>query len=110
MSVKVYNEPIPVSKMFQFNEILKASGGRYLNNPRNRRDYFLVNYEYSPEKGFAQRWDKATQDIMEDSGAEGGEDLNSKESVTQQAAFSKQGAVEGEETPLISFGMQGELI
>jgi hypothetical protein len=65
MSVKSYNEPVPKAKMSQFDEILKASGGRYIGNPQESHDCFRVNYEYDPEKGFDQRWDRVNRDVVE---------------------------------------------
>lgn len=34
--MKIFNDPIPHSKMHDFHNILKATNGRYLENPVQR--------------------------------------------------------------------------
>lgn len=69
--MKNYNEPIPRGKLGQFDEILKACGGRYLRNPEEAPDrwgHWRVSYEYddiSSANEHGRRWAVATTDIRE---------------------------------------------
>ncbi len=69
--MKSRNTPIPAGKLQQFDEILKACGGRYLANPREAPDQWgkwRVSYEYDDIEAaneHERRWRRATTDIKE---------------------------------------------
>jgi hypothetical protein len=70
--MKYYNEPIPDGKLGQFDEILKACGGRYLSNPvetpPSRWGRWRVSYEYNDIEAaneHSRRWQRVTTDIKE---------------------------------------------
>lgn len=63
--MKIFNEPIPKSKMIQFHEILCATGGRYISNPRDSGDIFRCDYIPGDEIKQRELWRLATLDIIE---------------------------------------------
>lgn len=65
--MKVYNDPISRSKMRQFNEILCATGGRYIGNPVycNRLGEFRVSYIPGDYKELVKRMRIITTGIKE---------------------------------------------
>jgi hypothetical protein len=69
--MKDINVPIPKGKLQQFDEILKACGGRYLSNPRRCPDQwgeYRVDYEYANIEASIEherRWRKVTEDLKE---------------------------------------------
>jgi hypothetical protein len=71
MSTRVHNEPIPFGKLMDFDEILKACGGRYLSNPVVSPDqygHYRVSYEYDDADAHNEhqrRWRQVTQDMRE---------------------------------------------
>lgn len=69
--MKYYNKPIPDGKLGQFDEILKACGGRYLSNPveaPSQWGRWRVSYEYDDihaANEHNRRWQRITTDIRE---------------------------------------------
>jgi hypothetical protein len=69
--MKAHNTPIPAGKLGQFDEILKACGGRYLCNPLEAPDkwgYWRVSYEYDSIEDANEhnrRWNRVTTEIRE---------------------------------------------
>lgn len=69
--MKSYNTPIPLGKLKQFDEILKACGGRYLRNPEEAPDqhgHWRVSYEYDnieDANEHNRRFDRAINPIVE---------------------------------------------
>ena len=70
--MKSWNTPIPKGKLGQFDEILKACGGRYLRNPQEAPDkwgHWRVSYEYEDihaANEHNRRWEAVTTDIREE--------------------------------------------
>lgn len=56
-------ESIPFEKFETFNEILKATGGRYTANPLVLFNSIQVSYEPTPET--LEAWNRATTPIKE---------------------------------------------
>lgn len=69
--MKVYREPIPCGKLKQFDEILKACGGRYLCNPEESPDrwgYWRVSFEYEDVESANEhyrRWYRVLKPVVE---------------------------------------------
>jgi hypothetical protein len=61
--ITIYGEKIPIEKWDQFNEILKATGGRYVGNPCPMTRCVLVSYEPGPET--QARWARCNEDVKE---------------------------------------------
>lgn len=71
MSIKSYNFPVPLRKLTDFHEILKACGGRYLSNPvesPDQRGYYRVDFEYDSVEARNEhecRWLRVTAEVRE---------------------------------------------
>lgn len=65
MSVNVFQQRIPVNKIVQFHEILKATNGRYLYNPIQIGDTYFVSYYTTEYKEVADRYRMVTEGIKE---------------------------------------------
>lgn len=63
--MKIFNDPIPKSKMNQFHEILCATGGRYISNPRDCGEVYRCDYMPGDEIKQRELWKLATLDIIE---------------------------------------------
>ena len=63
--MQVFGERIPAAKMAQFHEILCATGGRYLSEPRAYGDMYRVDYAPGDYKEHCTRWQRATTSIRE---------------------------------------------
>ena len=69
--MKKYNEPIPKGKLQQFDEILKACGGRYISNPRESPDHWghwRVSYEYDDMLQYIKHtdlWNQMNRSVIE---------------------------------------------
>lgn len=63
--MKVYNDRIPKHKLSQFDEILKATGGRYLSNPRFSRHDDCFRVDYIPGETTSQTWSRCLEDVGE---------------------------------------------
>lgn len=67
--MKVNWEPIHPNKLNQFNEILKACGGRYISNPTKDKDgNWRVSYEYddiNAANEHSRRWLQLNTEIQE---------------------------------------------
>lgn len=63
--MQVRNESVPKQKMHQFHEILCATGGRYMNNPRECGDVMRVDYIPGDYTKQCILWDKVNTNIVE---------------------------------------------
>lgn len=61
----IHNERIPKEKMKQWHEILCATGGHYLNNPREAGDNMVVSYAPGDYKAQCEAWSLITTPIKE---------------------------------------------
>ncbi len=65
--MKCYHK-IPKGKLKQFDEILKSSGGRYIANPEEHTNYWLVSFSYDDVNNanlHQMRWGRISSDIRE---------------------------------------------
>jgi len=65
--MKIFNEIIPRAKLNQFHEILCATGGRYLNEPRFYGEIVCVDYAPGDVKAHQEAWRLCTTTISETS-------------------------------------------
>jgi len=70
MSIKIWNELVPIDKLDQFDEILKSCGGRYLCNPEQSKVWscWRVSYEYDTSEALNRHgkiWRRITTNIKE---------------------------------------------
>lgn len=63
--MKIWNAPIPRNKMGQFHEILLATGGYYLNNPRDQIWEGFFRVDYVPGEETEKRFQRCCQDVKE---------------------------------------------
>ena len=63
--MRVRNDPIPKNRLQQFDEILKATGGRYVDNPRDCGDVYRVDYDPGDYKKMCELWRRATTEVVE---------------------------------------------
>lgn len=63
--MQVSNQPVPKEQMRKFHEVLCATGGRYVNNPRDCGDIMRVDYVPGDYKAQCEAWARATQDVKE---------------------------------------------
>lgn len=62
------HEPIPKEKLYQFQDILGRSGGRFLSNPYEEKDCYRVSYSFDDvyeSRKFNHKWNLVTQEIIE---------------------------------------------
>ena len=62
------HQPIPKDKLYQFQDILKAKGGRFLSNPYEEKDCYRVSYYYDDvgdANSQSKAWNRVTQQITE---------------------------------------------
>lgn len=63
--MRISNDPIPKNRMRQFHEILCATGGRYISNPRDCGDVMRVDYEPGDYKAQCEAWRNCTEIVRE---------------------------------------------
>lgn len=65
--MKIYNEPIPKTKIFAFHEILCTTGGRYLCNPcfNVYEDQYRVCYKPGDYTRMCEMLNRASIEIVE---------------------------------------------
>ena len=61
----VFNDHIPKNRMRQFHEILCATGGRYIGNPRDCGDVVRIDYAPGDYKAQSEAWRRITADVAE---------------------------------------------
>jgi hypothetical protein len=59
----VHNDRIPKDKMQQFHETIGSTGSRYLHNPIESKDCFIVSY--APSIEFCQVWNPYLTSVIE---------------------------------------------
>ena len=65
MNTEISYMPVPKGKLKQFDEILKATGGRYLCNPWEVKDGYRVSFQIDRYDEFAKAWQRSLTDIKE---------------------------------------------
>jgi len=66
MTITVHNERIPGHKFREWQEILKATGGRYLQNPRVLEGAIVVvDYEPGDYQAMNEAWARCNTPISE---------------------------------------------
>ena len=61
----IHSQRIPAAKMKQFHEILCATGGRYMRNPRLLGEDYLVDYKPGDYVSMCSMWQSVTTAIVE---------------------------------------------
>lgn len=62
------HQPIPKEKLYQFQDILGKTGGRFISNPYEEKDCYRVSYSFDDVyeyRKFSYKWNMVTQEIVE---------------------------------------------